>query len=231
MFRFWRIAKEKITHTDLNNPDAIVTVTNTRHSKIPFDKNYRGYCAIKENYLTSLCFQTLDGNDMLYEQPHSCYVKFLIPKVYPHTIWIGRKIELHEEKYCVGTLSVEEIKNPILDRNAEFKNQDDILENYKALNIALKRSLEWGKKFEMPLDNKLMKAIPNLSGTDIERVSRYVVQVRDDVLWEIYYQNRDTKTDALKIDARKAVTEKYPWINKGNLAALDFQGEYYAWHG
>lgn len=231
MLRFWRIAKEKNTHTDLNNPDAIVTVTNTRHSKIPFDKNYRGYCAIKENYLTSLCFQTLDGNDMLYEQPHSCYVNFLIPKVYPHTIWIGRKIELYEGKYCVGTLSVEEIKNPILDRNAEFKNQDDILENYKALNIALKRSLEWGKKFEMPLDNKLMKAIPNLSGTDIEKVSRYVVQVRDDVLWGIYYRNRDTKTDTLKIDVRKAVTEKYPWINKGNLAALDSQGEYYAWHG
>lgn len=231
MLRFLRIAKEKITHTDLNNPDAIVTVTNTRHSKIPFDKNYRGYCAVKENCLTSLCFQTLDGNDMVYEQSHSCYVNFLTPKVYPHTIWTGRKIELYEEKYCVGILTVEEIKNPILDRNAEFKNQDDILENYKALNIALKRSPEWGKKFGMPHDNKLMKSIPDLSGTDIERVSRYVIQMRDDVLWKIYYPNRDTKADALKIDAGKAVTEKYPWINKGNLATLDSQGMYYAWHG
>ena len=30
---------------------------------------------------------------------------------------------------------------------------------------------------------------------------------------------------------QKVVTEKYPWINKDNLASLDSQGMYYAWHG
>lgn len=231
MFRFLRIVKEKLTPIDLNNPDAVVTVTNTRYSKKTFGKNYRGCCAIQESYLTSLYFQTLDEEDILYEQPHRCYVNFSTPNVYPYTLWIGRKIELYEGKYHVGTMLVEEIKNPILDRNAKFKNQDDILEKYKILNLALKRSLEWGRKFLMPLDNKLMHSIPNLSGTDIEKVSQYVIQVRDDILWKIYYPNWDATTETLKIDAQKVATEKYPWINKSNLSSLDSQGMYYAWHG
>lgn len=231
MFRFLKNAKEKITPIDLNNPDAVVTVTNTRYSKKPFGKNYHGCCAIQEDYSTSLCFQTLDGNAMLYEQPHRCFVNFLAPTVCPYTVWIGRKIELHEGKYHVGTMVVEEIKNPILDRNAKFKNQDDILENHRVLNLALKRSLEWGKKFEMPLDNKLMNSIPTLSGSDIEKVSKYVIQVRDDILWKIYYPNWDVKMETLKIDAQKITAEKYPWINKDNLVSLDSQGMYYAWHG
>lgn len=231
MFRFLKIAREKITPIDLNNPDAVVVVTNTRYSKNPFGKNYRGCCAIREDYLTSLCFQTLDGNDMLYEQPHRCFVNFLTPTVYPYTVWIGRKIELYEGKYHVGTMVVEEIKNPILDRNAKFETQEDILKNYKVLNLALKRSLEWGKKLEMPLDNKLMNSIPNLSGTDIEKVSQYVIQARDDILWKIYYPNWDVKTETLKIDAQKITAEKYPWINKDNPVSLDSQGMYYAWHG
>ena len=83
----------------------------------------------------------------------------------------------------------------------------------------------------MPLDNKLMKSIPTLSGTDIEKVSQYVIQVRDDVLWEIYYPNWDSESQSLKIDAVKITSEKYPWINKANLTSLDSQGMYYAWHG
>ena len=73
--------------------------------------------------------------------------------------------------------------------------------------------------------------LPYLSGTDIEKISEYVIQVRDDVLWEIYYPNWDVEEGALKIDAQKATIKKYPWINKDNLASLDSQGKYYAWHG
>lgn len=231
MFRFLQKAREKITPIDLSNPDAVVSVTNTRHSEKPFGKNYRGCCAIQEDYFTSVCFQTIDENDMLYEQPHSCYVNFLTPKAYPHTVWVGRKIELYEGEFHVGTMVIEEIKNTILDRNIKFENQTDVLSDSKVLNLALKRSLEWGRKFEMPLDNKLMKSIPTLSGTDIEKVSQYVIQVRDDVLWEIYYSNWDSESQSLKIDAVKITSEKYPWINKANLASLDSQGMYYAWHG
>lgn len=231
MFSFFRKTSEKTTPIDLNNPDAVVTVINCRHSKNPFGKNYRGCCEIQEEYFTSVCFQTIDGNDMLYEQPHHCFVNFSTPKSYPYKLWVGRKIELYEGKIHVGTMVVEEIKNPILDRNTKFENQDNILENYKVLNLALKRSLEWGKKYVIPLDNKLLKSLPTLSGTDIEKISKYVIQVRDDILWKIYYPNWDVKEGVLKIDAQKATIKKYPWINKDNLASLDSQGKYYAWHG
>lgn len=231
MFSFFRKSKEKITPIDLNNPDAVVTVINCRQSENPFGKNYRGCCEIQEENFTSVCFQTIDGNDMIYEQPHRCYVNFLTPKKYPYSLWIGRKIELYEGKYHVGTMVIEEIKNKKLDRNAEFENNNDILLNSDILNIALKRSLEWGKKYGIPLDNKLLQSLPTLSGTDIEKVSKYVIQVRDDVFWKIYYPNWDVKEGVLKIDAKKVVSEKYPWINKNNLDSLDSQGWYYAWHG
>ena len=67
--------------------------------------------------------------------------------------------------------------------------------------------------------------------SNIEKISEYVIQVRDDVLWKIYYPNWDVEEGALKIDAQKATIKKYPWINKDNLASLDSQGKYYAWHG
>lgn len=231
MFSFFRKSKGKITPIDLNNPDAVVTVINCRQSENPLGKNYRGCCEIQEENFTSVCFQTIDGNDMIYEQPHRCYVNFLTPKKYPYSLWIGRKIELYEGKYHVGTMVIEEIKNKKLDRNAEFENNNDILLNSDILNIALKRSLEWGKKYGIPLDNKLLQSLPTLSGTDIEKVSKNVIQVRDDVFWKIYYPNWDVKEGVLKIDAKKVVSEKYPWINKNNLDSLDSQGWYYAWHG
>lgn len=168
---------------------------------------------------------------MLYRQPHRCSVNFLRPKASAYTLWCGRKIELYEGKLLVGTMIVEEIHNPILDRNSKYKDQADILENNQVLNLAIKRSLEWGRKFEMPLDNKLMKSFPALSGADIEKVSEYISQVRAYILWEIYYPNWDSKAEAMKIDAKKAVAEKYPWISNDNLASLDSQGMYYAWHG
>ena len=80
--------------------------------------------------------------------------------------------------------------------------------NPDIINIALKLSLEWGKGFVKPLDIKLMKALPYLSGTDIEKISEYVIQVRDDVLWKIYYPNWDVEEGALKIDAQKATIKK-----------------------
>ena len=231
MFRFFTKAQGSRAPIDFRHPDAVVTVTNSRHSKNPFGKNYRGCCAIKEGYLTALAFQTTDGSDMLYAQPKRCYVNFIAPKVYPHTLWVGRKLALYEGERYVGEMVVEEIRNAKLDRNIKFQDRPNILQNGKVLNLALKRALAWGKKLDMPLDNQLMKSLPTLSGTDIDKVSEYVIHVRDDVLWEIYYPNWDAKEETWKTDVDPVVTTKYPWIDKDNLAALAAQGMYYAWHG
>ena len=231
MFDLIRKVKEKVTPMDLSNPDAVVLVTNTRRFKTPFGKKYWGCCAIKEGHRTSVYFQTVDGNDMAYEQPSRCYVNFNVLKLYPHTLWIGREVELYEGKLLVGTMRIEEIRNGVLNRNSKFEDHKDILSDGKVLNIALKRSLEWGRKISIPLDSKLLKSIPYLSGTDIENLSKYIVKVRDDVLCKIYYPNWDAKNGELQIDGMKATAEKYPWINQENLSSLDSQGMYYAWHG
>ena len=115
MFHFLKKNKEKITPVDLNNPDAVVSVTNTRRSHNPFGKDYRGCCAIKDDYYTSVCFQTIDGNDMLYNQQHRCYANFLTPMVYPHTLWVGRELGLYEGGRLVGTMVIEEIRNKVLE--------------------------------------------------------------------------------------------------------------------
>lgn len=61
MFSFFRKTREKITPIDLNNPDAVVTVINCRHSKNPFGKNYRGCCEIQKNILLQFVFRRLMG--------------------------------------------------------------------------------------------------------------------------------------------------------------------------
>ena len=214
-----------------NSPDAVVTVTDIPTSAKPFSINHRGHCAIKEGKFTAVSFQAVDGQDILPGQPHSCLIRFPASRLYPYTLWVGRQLKLYEGKYLIATMVVQEIRNTKLDRNLKYQDQEDILQDHKLLNVALRRSLEWGRKFAMPLDNKLMKSLPALSGTDIGRVAEYVTQVREDVLWNIYYANWDTQEEMLKIDVKKAVAEKYPWISKGNLASLDVQGMYYAWHG
>ena len=231
MLYIFRKFIEKASPLDLTNPDAVVTVTNMRSSKAPFGSGYRGCCMIKEDFPASACFQTLDGMEMLHEQPHRCYVNFLTPKAYPDTLWVGREINLYEGALLVGSMKIEEIRHSLLDRSMKYADQPDILSNAKVLNMALKRHLEWGRKHMEPLDNKLMRSIPTLSGHDIETIVHYIDEVRDDVLWRIYHDHYDYDTHTLTIDGKKTVLEKYPWINKRNLASLDSQGMYYAWHG
>lgn len=216
---------------DSKNADMIVTVTNGRCTKISFEKDYKGKAVIKENCRATVCFRTFDGKDIAHEQSSRCYAKFTLPGSFPHTLWKGRKIELYEDKFRVGTMVIEEILNSALDRNAEFKDREDILMDPIILNIALKRSLEWGRKFGMPLDNKIMRSIKNLSGNDIEKLANYITQVQEDIIWKIYYPQWDAQNEKVTIDGERVTAEKYPWIDKSNLATLSAQGTYYAWHG
>ena len=111
-----------IRKVNLSSPDAVVLVTNQRCSKTSFSKKYWGCCAIKEGCRASVCLQTVDGNDMVYEKPSRCYLNFNILNISPYTLWIGREVELYEGKLPVGTMIIEEIKNSILDRNGKFDN-------------------------------------------------------------------------------------------------------------
>lgn len=231
MLKRFQWFREKIKPIDLSHPDVVALVTNQRASKKAFGNDYRGCCAIQEDYLTSSMFQTLDGKFIEYEKPSRTYINFLSPEVYPYTLWVGRELELYEGARLVGTMIIEEIKNKNLDRNAKFSDRENVLEDHKILNIALKRSLKFGDTYNKPLDNKLMKSVKDLSGNDIDKVVKYVLQVRNDVLWKIYFANYDIKKQELTIDGMKETSEKYPWIDENNLRELHGQGLYYAWRG
>jgi len=104
------------------------------------------------------------------------------------------------------------------------------LENSALRNLALMQSLKWGEEYAIPLPVKLARCC-NLPAQEIERLSEFILSVRDDVLWKIYYENYDYSDGTFRIDAMAAAKEKYPWIDDANLRSLDVQGRYYAWHG
>lgn len=211
-----------------NNCDAIVSVTNCHCKKTPFEKNFNAKAFVKEDTYANAFLQSIDGNSLLYDTPHKCYLKFRYPTLFSHIFWVGREIELYEKNFFIGTIKIEEIKKLNLDRNIKYNDQENILKNEKILNIALKRSLEWGKKYMDPLDSKLMRSTRNLSGNDIQKVVEYITYVSEYIFDEIYYDNWNSCSQRFKIDCQKAVIEKYPWINKSNLISLDSQGWYYA---
>lgn len=216
---------------DIQTFDFVAKVTNRRATQAAFDMSYRGCCEIKRNQLASLVIETVDKIEIAYEHTSLCNVSFISPKDFPGSLWVGKVLEMYEGVRTVGEMKIIEIINGSLDRNKIFEDREDILSDAKSLNIALKLSLEWGKEHSKPLENKIMYSIPKLSGNDIQRISDYITQVRDDVLWKIYYDHYDYEKQELTIDAIKETTEKYPWINGRNLRSLDYQGTYYAWHG
>jgi hypothetical protein len=236
MLNALRYRKEEKDHEEsigLSEPsvDAIAEITNRRSTKIAFGIAYRGCCEIKKDYLTSFAIDTEDGRRVAYGQPSLCKVSFITPKVYPASLWKGRTLKMYEGNRTVGDMKIVEILNPSLSRNSIFESRNNILSDHSVLNAALKLSLEWGMEYLKSLDNKVMYAIPNLSGSDIEKVCSYVSEVRDDVLWKIYYDHYDREESKPTIDVEKETADKYPWIDKSNLAHLHSQGIYYAWHG
>lgn len=75
-----------------------------------------------------------------------------------------------------------------------------------------------------------MHVVPRLSGNNIEKISEYITELRDDV-FKIYNEHYDPINQTFDSGIVEKVAEKYSWINKNNLSSLDSQGKYYAWHG
>lgn len=223
---------ERNQHKDMpsDRTDAIAEITNCRASKTVFGNNYRGCCEMKKNCLASFLMNTLDAKPISWGQTSLCKVTFITPKVYPASIWENKTMEMLEGERLVGEMKIIEVVNPVLDRNLVFKDNSNVLIDKNILNRALSISLEWGKEWLNPIQNRLMHVVPRLSGNDIEKISEYITRVRDDV-FKIYSDNYDPKSQTFNSDVLKEVTEKYPWINKNNLSRLDSQGQYYAWHG
>ncbi|HEU5125724.1 MAG TPA: hypothetical protein VFW05_16855 [Verrucomicrobiae bacterium] len=78
---------------------------------------YRPVYDIRSDYWTSAHHEFLGGNQVVTGEETAAHVWFLTPEVYPHTLWIGRVLTVAEGARPVGTATVVEILNPILERD------------------------------------------------------------------------------------------------------------------
>lgn len=211
--------------------DIIAEIINNRARKTPFYNNSKFSCILKENCISTFIIYIINRENIEYHKKELCKICFLSPKDCIYTLWKERVIEIFEKDLLVGTMIVKEVKNPILNRELKYKNQENILNDKIALNIALKRYLEWGKEMKISFESKLLKDIPNISVNNIEKLTEYIKNISENILWNIYYDNYDRKMDKLKINPFSEIKNKYSWINEENLKTLHTQGMYYAWHG
>lgn len=72
---------------------------------------------IKEDYLTS-CVLDFD-NPISLGESISAAISFVSPKYYGNSLWINKCLDVYEGSRVIGTFTVNEIINPILDANAE----------------------------------------------------------------------------------------------------------------
>ena len=151
--------------------DIIAEIINNRVRKTPFYNNSKFSCILRENCISTFIIYTISRGNIEYHKKELCKICFLSPKDYIYTLWKERGIEIFEKDLLVGTMIVKEIKNPILNRELKYKNQENILNDKTVLNIALKRYLERGKEMKISFESKLLKDIPNISVSNI-RVTR-----------------------------------------------------------
>ncbi|SDD80313.1 MULTISPECIES: hypothetical protein [Kordiimonas] len=75
----------------------------------PVRSGYRPNHLVKDDYLTSGTHQYLD-KEWVYPGETACAnIWFIMPEVYPHTMWPGRIFNLQEASRVVGTVKVLEV--------------------------------------------------------------------------------------------------------------------------
>lgn len=74
---------------------------------------YRPSHLIKKNYLTTGVHhyksECLSKSDKILGT-----ITFISPEDYPHTLWLGKRIQMYEGSICIGYAEVTKILNPIL---------------------------------------------------------------------------------------------------------------------
>jgi elongation factor Tu len=78
---------------------------------------YRPVYDIRADYWTSTHHEFLNADEVVTGAEAPAHVWFITPDVYPHTLWVGRVLTVAEGSRPVGTATVLEILNPLLQRN------------------------------------------------------------------------------------------------------------------
>ncbi len=83
----------------------------------PIFPDIRPTTIIKEGYWTS-CILNFD-NPISLGESISASITFISPKYYANSLWLNKCLNIYEGPRIIGTLTVTDIVNPILDANAE----------------------------------------------------------------------------------------------------------------
>ena len=79
---------------------------------------YRPIYEICPDYWTSTHHEFIDCDGISTGYSARAHVWFISPDVYPHTLWVGRVLEVAEGSRVVGTATILDVLNPVLLQSA-----------------------------------------------------------------------------------------------------------------
>lgn len=96
--------------------EAIVTLLSTEAGgrSRPAFTGYRPNHPILPDYITSGTHEYLDADSISPGQSGRARIWFLTPDVYPHSLWVGRVINVQEGGRVVGRAEITAVLNPVL---------------------------------------------------------------------------------------------------------------------
>ena len=74
---------------------------------------------IVDNYLTTGIHHYYDVESVPPNGMAKGTITFLTPEIYPHSLWIGKKIKIQEGERVVGYATITNIYNPLLEVEIE----------------------------------------------------------------------------------------------------------------
>ncbi|WP_157655175.1 hypothetical protein [Burkholderia ubonensis] len=107
----------------LRPPDLIVNFSLTAHRSGGSSKKvisgYRPIYKVRNDYGSSAHHEFVDATGVCTGHQCKAEVWLLSPEAYPHTFWLGRRVEVAEGSRVVGVADVLEIVNPLLELSAD----------------------------------------------------------------------------------------------------------------
>lgn len=92
--------------------EVVFEFNGTRKSSVA--DGYRPTHLITDDYLTTGIHHYYQTNSVLPNGTANGTITFLSPEIYPHSLWIGKKINIQEGARIVGYATITKIFNPIL---------------------------------------------------------------------------------------------------------------------
>ena len=101
------------------NPDveAIFEFNGVRKNSVK--DGYRPAHLIVDNYLTTGIHHCYDVESVPPNGMAKGTITFLTPEIYPHSLWIGKKIKIQEGERVEGYATITNIYNPLLEVEIE----------------------------------------------------------------------------------------------------------------